>query len=154
MLYDWLHWHFKLVIMEKGQKIVFLKERSTDFTYKGQSWGVLSPCCLMSSVDLEELCHVWKDNPDDAIVMPSVLPGLRASNRKPALQIRAVWVLVRGVSWKGDIGCIMGNVGSSLFGAWHILGTKSEDISASVLQIFTILKSGHRESPNLTEVKY
>lgn len=36
--------------------------------------------------------------------------------------------------------CTMGRVGSSVFGAWHILGTESQDISSSAALIFDLFK--------------
>lgn len=46
--------------------------------------------------------------------------------------------------------CIMGNVGSSDFGTWSILDSKSQDVSASAAAILTIFfNSVSRESPNL-----
>ncbi len=35
------------------------------------------------------------------------------------------------LAWAEVLSCIMGNVGSSVFGTWPILGMKSWDISAS-----------------------
>lgn len=50
----------------------------------------------------------------------------------------------------------MGNVGSSVYGAWSILGTKSQDILASAAAILTIsvFKSVSCKFPKFMEVQY
>ncbi len=66
----------------------------------------------------------------------SLASRLHIFNRKPARQSggvgfekeRGIWEAGR-ISWKMQLSCIMGNVGSSDFRASLILGTKCQDIS-------------------------
>lgn len=50
------------------------------------------------------------------------------------------------------IGGIMGNVGSSAFWTWPIVGTKSQDISACAALILTILLKISYGTPNVLVV--
>lgn len=69
----------------------------------------------MSSVALNELCPVWKDNRDDIIV--------KSITQNPNWE-HAIWKtgqIIRQGGSKKETFCIMGSVGSSVIGAWPIL---------------------------------
>lgn len=61
-------------------------------------------------------------------------------------------LLLKGIqhTWsvrqKQVVGCVMGNVGSSVSGAWTVLRTTNQDISASAAQIFNVSVSPVRPS--------
>lgn len=80
-----------------------------------------SQCCTMFSVALEELCQVcqvtWVNSVLDFEKHALHTGGVRFERcgRLPVHQAGGVWQKVLS-------SCIMGSVGSSVFGAWSILG--------------------------------
>lgn len=131
---------FRLDLSFKYDSHFKLKGHSTNFKHEDERtcheecYSSCENCCIMSSVALSK-----ENNPVDvARVVPEWAHNFKFLTESPGHKL--------GLCFKGSyqvtklFTCIVENVGSSIFSrAWHLLGSKSQDILASATLNLIIL---------------